>query len=118
MFFWYKNSFLASIVSIFGCALAMGGIAMFNNGEASTAVIMIILGVALAILGKIISSNKAFKKWWKQVKDNNLESVVATDLNMAITVYKKNPQNRTIKKIATLNPSFAQQIEQSIAKKK
>lgn len=117
MVFWYKNSFLASVVSIFGCLLVMGGIASFSD-DAALAVGFIVVGVALAIWGKIISNNKSFKKWWKQVEDNNLESVIARDLNTAITVYNKNPQKRTLKKIAALNPVFAQQIQQSIAGKK
>lgn len=117
MFFWYKNSFLASAVSIFGCAMAMGGIAMITDGDTEGAVPMILLGIALAVLGKVISNNKAFKKWWKQVKDNNLESAVATDLNTAIAVYKKNPQNRTVKKIEQLNPSFAEYIRKNVVGK-
>ena len=117
MFLWYKNSFLASVVSIAGCALAMYGIASFGD-EAATAVICIAIGVALAICGKMISSNKAFRKWWKQVKDNNLEEAVSKDLNTAVAIYRKNPQNRTIKKIATLNPTFAEYIRQNIANKK
>ncbi len=117
MVLWYKNSFLASVVSIFGCALVMGGIATFAE-DAAPAVGLIAVGVVLAIWGKIISSNKAFKKWWKQVTDNNLEPVIARDLNTAVAVYNKNPQKRTLKKIAALNPAFAQQIEQSVAAKK
>ena len=122
MFFWYKNSFLASVVSIFGCGLVMAGIVMFGEGvggeDVGGVVAMILIGVALAIWGKVISGNKAFKKWWKQVKDNNLESAVASDLNTAIAVYQKNPQERTIKKIATLNPAFAEHIRKYVANKK
>jgi hypothetical protein len=116
MFFWYKNSFLASVVSIAGCGIAMCGIANFES-DAGAGILLILLGVGIAIWGKIISNNKAFKKWWKQVKDNNLETAVATDLNTAIAVYNKNPQKRTIKKIATLNPKFAEYIQQNIANK-
>ena len=117
MIFWYRNSFLASAVSILGCILVMAGIATFGE-EAGGAVAMILIGIALAIWGKVISNNKAFKKWWKQVKDNNLESAVASDLNTAIVVYQKNPQERTIKKIATLNPAFAEHIRKYVANKK
>ena len=117
MIFWYKNSFLASVVSIFGCAMVAAGIASFAE-DAMVAVVLILIGLVFAIWGKLISDNKAFKKWWKQVEDNNLTSAVATDLNTAIAVYQKNPQKRTIKKIAALNPSFAEHIQQSIANKK
>jgi len=117
MIFWYKNSFLASFVSILGCAMVMGGIASFGD-DIAAAVVLILIGVAFAIWGRVISDNKAFKKWWKQVEDNNLEEVIAKDLNAAIAVYQKNPQRRTIKKIAALNPAFAEHIQQSIANKK
>ena len=117
MVLWYKNSFLASVVSIFGCILVMGGIMGAVDGDLSL-LAMIIPGVALVILGSSISDNKSFKKWWKQVEGNNLEPVIARDLNTAIAIYNKNPQKRTIQKIAALNPSFAQYIEQNIANKK
>ena len=117
MVFWYKNSFLASVVSIFGCALIMVGISGVIDGEMG-GIFGILVGLALAVWGRMISEDKAFKKWWKQVEDNNLEPVIAKDLNTAISVYQKNPQQRTIAKIATLNPEFAKYIEQNIAKKK
>ena len=117
MIFWYKNSFLASIVSIFGCALVTVAVIGLLDGD-TEGLVAIIPGIALAIWGRVISDNKAFKKWWKQVEDNNLESAVATDLNTAVAVYSKNPQERTIRKIESLNPSFAAYIRQNIAKKK
>ena len=117
MILYYKNSFLASVVSILGCVFIITGVVGIVEGEAGGIVAMI-PGVALAIWGRIISDNKAFKKWWKQVEDKNLEPVIARDLETAIAVYNKNPQNRTIKKIETLNPAFAEHIRKSIAKKK
>ena len=117
MILWYKNSFLASIVSILGCILIIGAIANFGDDPAM-AVCYILIGVALAIWGKLISDNKSFKKWWKQIEDNNLEAAVAKDLNIAIAIYRKNPHRRTIKKISTLNPTFAEYIRQNIASQK
>lgn len=117
MFLWYRNSFLASVVSIFGCGLIMVAIMGLVEG-APAALVCAIPGVALAVWGKKISGDKSFKKWWKQIQDNNLEPVIARDLNTAIAIYQKNPQPRTINKIATLNPSFAQHIQQNIAAKK
>ncbi|MBE6941970.1 MAG: hypothetical protein E7455_06810 [Ruminococcaceae bacterium] len=117
MIFWYKNSFLASVLSIFGCAMAMAGIVSFSE-DAELAVILLVIGVVFAIWGKQISNNKAFKKWWKQIEDNNLETAIAQDLNTAVATYQKNPQQRTIKKIAALNPAFAEHIRKNIANKK
>ena len=117
MVIWYKNSFLASVVSIIGGIMFFGGIATFASNVAG-AIAMMAVGVVLMIWGKRISDNKAFKKWWKQVEDNNLESAIAQNLNTAITIYQKNPQKRTIKKIEELNPQFATYITENIAKKK
>lgn len=117
MVLWYRNSFLASVVSIFGCVMIMAGIGSFGASPAA-AIFCILAGIGLAVWGKSISNDKAFKKWWKQVEEKNLEPVIAKDLNTAIVVYQKNPQERTLKKIAALNPDFAQHIRQNIAAKK
>ena len=119
MIIWYKNSFLASLVSIFGSVMALGGLVTIVEGEEfGGGIALIVVGVAMVLWGKKISKNKAFKKWWKQIEDNNLEDAVKTDLNTAITIYKKNPTKRTIQEIAKLNPQFATYITQNVAKKK
>ena len=73
MIFYFKNSVLASIVSIFGCGFAMCGLALFAD-EPAGAVFMILLGVAMVLWGRNISKNKAFKTWWKQIEEKNNES--------------------------------------------
>ena len=114
---WYKNSFLASLVSIIGCLIILGGIAMFSDSIGG-AIAMIVVGLALAVWGKIISDAKAFKTWWKQVADAGLVPQIAQNTATAIAVYNKNPQKRTLEKIRELNPVAAQQIAASIAAKK
>ncbi len=116
MLLWYKNSFLSSLVSIFGCVGIIGGISGIAEGEVVGGIMVIIVGIPLLIWGRIISDNKAFKKWWKQVTDANLEPQIAQDFQTAIAIYNKNPQKRTLKKIETLNPAAAVHIRQSIKK--
>ena len=113
----YKNSFWASVVSILGCILIMVGIMTFKDDVAG-AIISIVIGLALAVCGKIISDNKAFKVWWKKVVEAGLVPQIAQNTATAVAVYNKNPQKRTLKKIAELNPAAARQIEASIAAKK
>jgi hypothetical protein len=115
---WYKNSFLASVVSIIGCAAILVGIYSIVDETIVEGVIAIVVGLALAIWGKQISENKAFKTWWKQVTDANLEPQIAQSVDVAIQVYNKNPQKRTLKKIAELNPAAAESIERQLAAKK
>lgn len=117
MAFIYTNSLLASIISLFGCGMIMVGIASFAD-DILMAIFFLVVGFALAVWARQISDNKSFKKWWKQVKDNNLEPVIAKDLNTAIAIYNKNPNFRTIQKIAELNPGFGAYIQQNIANKK
>ena len=117
MILFYKNSFLASVVSILGCICVLGGIMSIRDGETATGIIAIIISLPFLIGGRVISQNKSFKKWWKQVEDANLEPQIAQDINTAIAIYNKNPQNRTLKKIEQLNPAAAEQIRKSISKK-
>ena len=116
MIFYYKNSVLASAVSIFGCGFAMCGLAMFSE-DVAAALVIIALGVGLALWGRNISQNKAFKTWWKQIEEKNLEPQIAQNMQFAIDVYNKNPQNRTLKKIETLNPYAAEYIRNNLIKK-
>ena len=64
MFIWYKNSAIASIVSIIGCVAAFCGIAWIWKGEIGTwqGILLIICGIGIAILGKRISERKEKKK--------------------------------------------------------
>ena len=117
MAFIYTNSLLASVISLFGCGMIMVGIASFGDNVLE-ALFFIVVGFGLAVWARMISDEKSFKKWWKQVKDKNLEPVIARDLNTAIAIYQKNPNVRTINEIEKLNPSFAAYIRQNIANKK
>lgn len=68
MIIWYRNSILASIISIIGCCGIIGGIgdllrdASIREMTVPQAAGMIIGGFLLAVLGKIISMKKADKK--------------------------------------------------------
>lgn len=113
----YKNSFLASVISLCGSAFTVGGIcALF--AEPVTGICCIAAGIGLLAWGKNISENKAFKKWWKQITDNHLEPQIAASQQTAIAIYNKNPQERTLKEIAKLNPAAAQNIRAQLEAKK
>lgn len=117
MIIWYKNSFLASVVSIFGCVFVITAISGCLEGEYA-ALLLAIPGIALLIWARKISHDKEFKKWWQQIIDNNLQPQIATSVQTALAIYNKNPQERTLKKIAELNPAAAQHIRQSLAAQK
>ncbi len=73
MIIWYKNSFLASVVSILGCSAIMGGIMTFMSDSADrgmsipVAIGLVIGGFLLVLWGKYISDKKAQKKQAKLV---------------------------------------------------
>ena len=59
MIFWYKNSFLASVVSIIGCLAVCVGVALYTEeGDIGSAAICALIGIPLAIAGKVISVRK------------------------------------------------------------
>ena len=95
----------------------IAGIMAIQDGDTGTGIGVIVLSLPLLIGGRIISNNKSFKKWWKQVEDANLAPQIAQDINTAVAVYNKNPQSRTLKKIQQLNPAAAEQIRNSTTKK-
>lgn len=113
MLFYYKNSFLASIVSLLGCGLLIVGIQEATSYGIVYGIPWIAGSIPFLVLAKIISSQKAFKKWWKQVEKANLVPEIAKSTQTALDIYSKNPQNRTLKKIAVLNPEAAAIIERN-----
>lgn len=117
MFFWYRNSFLASLVSIFGCAMVMVAIAALIQGEMPVygAIPLAAAGGVVAYLGRKISENKAFKKWKKQLEAQGIDQRVRGSLQDAVTVYNANPGKKTLSYIQTLNPVAADQIRQMVA---
>ena len=110
MILFYKNSLLASVLSILGCVLVM---LLFLEGGSYTLgenALLVIFGGGLLISGKLVSNEKNFKKWWKQVKDAGLEEQIRSNAQVALKIYEKNPKNRTIKEIAKLNPQAAEML--------
>lgn len=116
MLLYYRNSFLASVVSIAGCGMALYGIVVITEGAVVIGLGAIAAAVPFLIGGKWISDNKEFNKWWKQVRKLNLEPEIAKSIDTAVAVYAKNPEKRTLEKIRKLNPAAAAQIERSTSK--
>lgn len=117
---YYRNSVLASIVSILGSVAVVGGVAMMPGGDTGmiiAGVFLIAAGIAMMIGGKFISRNKSYKKWWEEILTKVPPAHIAGNVNLAIQVYNANPKNWTLKKIEELNPTAAQLIRYQKAKK-
>ena len=118
MILYYKNSILASIVSIIGCIFAIVLITQFEDYDFATEVVPLgLLSLSFLVGGKLISNHKAFKTWWKQVEKADLVDKIRTDIATAKYVYSKNPKNATLKKIEQLNPAAADAIRADNGKK-
>lgn len=112
MVLYYRNSILASIISIIGCIFVIMSIT-----ELSEAWPMTIIGLVMCILGKGISVNKAFKTWWDTVIGTGKAAQMRTDRELCVEVYNENPGKHTLKKIREINPEAGEWIEQHISKK-
>lgn len=111
MIIWYRNSFLASLVSIAGCIAAMVAILLFTSGEIMGGILVAAIAAGLLYGAKLISEKRSFDKWWKQVERANLEPEIRRSRETAVEIYKKNPEQRTLEKIRALNPGAAKYIE-------
>ena len=111
MLIWYRNSFLASVVSIAGSGAGIVAIMMLFSGEIVAGIGCAAVAAVLLYLGKKISEKKSFDKWWKQVEKANLEPEIRRSRETAVEIYRKNPEKRTLEKIRNLNPAAAVFIE-------
>lgn len=114
-YFRYKNSILATLVSAIGALIIACGLAGLFSGEIGGALALILAGAAIMAAAKWISDEKAFRKWWKQVKDNHLEPEITKSTELAVAIYRKNPEKRTLRKIRALNPEAATYIERNFS---
>lgn len=93
------------------CGLIMIGIMFFIDGMILEGIIFVLLGVPLFLLGRRISQNKAFKKWWQELEKKGVIAQAMTSQEVAMAIYKKDPQKRTLEAIRKINPMAAAVIE-------
>lgn len=113
MVVFYKNSVLASLVSIFGCIFCTAAIYGIIDGIPEM-LFMAVIGIPFVFLGKNISKNKDFKKWWQKIESENRVPAIMASVDAAVMAYREYPDNRTLKKIEELNPYAAQSIKNAL----
>lgn len=106
----YNNSILATLGSLLGYGLMMGGIIDFLTGG-NDAFMFIVMGLGVMWISGIYARNKAFRKWWKTIEKEGLLPKIRESRDVAVEVYKLNPTKKTLEKIRELNPSAATYIE-------
>ena len=122
---YYKNSFLASVISIISSFLGMFGFAMLagcflSKDFSDLPEILLTLAIALGggAIASSISKNKSNTQWWQeQIIQKNLEGEIKNSVDFCFKVYNANPNQWTLQKIEQLNPNGAAQIRQALAAK-
>lgn len=123
----YKNSHLATAVSLLSSMCATGGILMAVAGIfdgdfgmiGAGVVIALVCGIVGSALAEVINAYQSNAKWWKNVvRKQGWEAKIPNSVDVCFQVYNANPGEWTLNKIQALNPSAAAQIRQALAAKK
>lgn len=116
----YKHSRFATFCSKAGSYIAMfsmflGASVMFS-GDFGDGLLVMVIGVALGVGLSILGGRIGFNSWWKYIERKGLISEIVNSSEVAIAVYKANPDDQTLKKIQQLNPTAADYIRASNVK--
>lgn len=114
----YTNSILATLMSILGYLLMLGGFAVAFGGEILGGILMFLLGMGSAALGSVISALAQFRKWIRKLKKEGIIERAKEDTNLAIQIFQANPTKLTFRYIRKLNPAAGDYLEQQLAIKK
>lgn len=115
----YKNSFLASIVSILGTGVALCGLMALLSREIAVGIVAILLGFGLMVLASSISDRKAFRTWLKEAKKKtDIDGMIRASVSSAIAVYNLYPGTYMLSYVSNLNPEAGRQIRQYLADQK
>ena len=113
MIIWYKNSVLASVVSIFSCMLVVLGVTGAFDGQLA-ALILVIPGVGGLLLASWISDRKqhqtAFRNWYN-TRNPNCDALVHSSGEFAAQLYSAMPTEPMLQYIRALNPAAAAAIK-------
>lgn len=110
----YKNSIVASILSVIGYTFLMIGIVVAVNESVPGGIIIALLGVGLAIWGARISEKKQFRTWKNKIESTGLTGRIREDVNVAVMVYNSNPSKQSLSYISQLNPVAGELIAENL----
>ena len=114
MIWFYKNSIVATVISILGCASAAGGLMLLVLANDWLGIVFILLGAVGVLAARVIHVNKNYDKWWSENVDSQRQEEIKQSREAAIAVYNENPRRRAIKKISELNPEAGAHIQERI----
>ena len=111
MFFIYKNSIIATIISFVSAVLIIMGIYAVIDGEMS-GLGLAVVGVPGMLFASWLSKRATFKKWYKQ-RGPGVDDQVRVDRSLAFQLYQAMPYGAMLNYIRSLNPAAAAEIEAS-----
>jgi len=114
----YKNSALATVVSVIGSLFELGGITTMVNGGLDYLLVGFLLalwGAAHFVAAERLSDYAQYRTWKRQIEQKVDAEQIMQDEALAISIYSTNPCKRVLKYIQNLNPTAAEQIQQQIA---
>ena len=114
----YKNSFVASILSMCGYGLAMVGLIVAFTESIAGGVIVALIGVGLAFWGAKVSENKQFRMWKQKIEADGMANRIKEDVKVAAMAYNSNPNKKTLAYISQLNPVAGELITDKIRSSK
>lgn len=114
----YTNSILATLMSILGYLLMLGGFAMAFGGEILGGILLFLLGMGCAALGSVLSTLAQFRKWIRKLKKEGIIERAKQDNDLAIQIFQANPTKLTLRYIRKVNPAVGNYIDRQLATKK
>lgn len=114
----YKNSVVASILSMCGYGLAMVGLIVAFTESIVGGVIVALIGVGLALWGAKVSENKQFRVWKQKIESDGMTNRIKEDVKVAVMVYNSNPGKKSLAYISQLNPVAGELIAEKTRSKK
>jgi len=114
----YRNSVLATLVSIIAYMFVGVGIMIAFNGQIIGGILLALVGVVLMALASSISTNKQFKMLKKDWQAKGLIPEIQSNVSVAIQAYNTLPCPKMLAYIRTLNPEAAVEIARQLEAKK
>lgn len=114
----YKNSVIATIISIWGTTWTLVGFCVAISEDAIAGIVLAVVGICLIFVARVINEKAIFKKWIKGLKKDGIVEKLSTSEEMCIAVYNANPCKKNIKYIRKHNPVVAEKLLFEINKKR
>ena len=114
----YRNSVLATLVSIAGTILLILGLSAMFYDTWYTGLTLMTIGLGLMLGAYFMAKRVGFKKWIKQLKAKGVIDELPNSEALCIKLYQSNPCKRTLAFIHKCNTEAADYISKFIVTQK